>query len=117
MTLDNTLKRFRLITGLSDKEISKWLPVLKDSMLYVEKLVTKSDLTEYDLLRLDNAAAVYAYYRYVSYSVGEENSFSAGELSVSVNKDRIKEAQAMWNTELETIGDLVKVNFIFKRVQ
>lgn len=117
MTLDNTLKRFRLITGLSDEEISKWLPVLKDSMIYVEKLVTKTELSEYDVRRLDNAAAVYAYYRYVSYSVGEENSFSAGEISVTVNKDRIKEAEHVWNTELETIGDLVNTGFIFKRVQ
>lgn len=116
MTFDNTITRFRLITGLSDDDISKWLPVIEDSMAYVEGLVTKKSLAESDLLRLDNAAAVYAYYRYVSYSVGEESSFSAGEISVTLNKDRITEARNMWKTELETISDLVNTGFIFKRV-
>ena len=117
MTFDNTYKRFRLITGLSDKEIAKWIPVIKDSMVYVEKLIIKAELSDFDCVRLDNAAAVYAYYRYVSYSVGEESSFSAGELSVTLNNNRVADAARMWETELDSICDLVKIPVVFKRVK
>ena len=116
MTFDNTITRFRLITGFTEEEISKWLPVIEDSMAYVESLVTKKSLTDSDLLRLDNAAAVYSYYRYVTYSVGEESSFSAGEISVTLNKDRLAEAKNMWKTELETIRDLISSGSVFRRV-
>lgn len=117
MTLDNTLSRFKLISGFTDEEMSKWLPVICDSIAYVKGIVTKTDLSDIEALRLDNAAAVYAYYRYVSYSVGEENSFSAGEVSATLNKDRVKEAEQMWKTELGTISDLVSTGFVFKRVR
>lgn len=116
MTFDNAYNKFKLITDLSDAELLKWIPVLKEAVLYIESLVKKANLTEVDNIRLDNAAAIYAYYRYVNYSTGDENSFTAGDLSVSKNNDRLKVAENMWEKELEMISDLVTTKFIFKRV-
>lgn len=116
MTFDNAYKKFLLISGMSHEDASPWLSVLKEAMSYVESLVTKQKLSECDFTRLENAAAVYAYYRYVSYSSGEESSFSAGDLSVTFNKEKIEVAKKMWKTELDSLNDLVSSGFIFKRV-
>lgn len=116
MTYGKAYEKFRLTTGLSDEEVNKWLPLLKEAEVYVGSLVVKKDLTESEKIRLENAAAVYAYYLYVSYSSVEHRSFSAGDISVTYNPDIVKNAENMWKRELISIGDIANSGFIFRRV-
>lgn len=119
MNLERTINRFRLISGLDTNAVSNWRDLISDSREYLFSLVTKEELYESDEKRLDNAAAVYAYYKYLSYTVSGETSFSAGDLKVSYNNEKIKAAKEMWENELESIKDIVnfeKSVFVFKRV-
>lgn len=118
MSFNNTYNRFKLVSSLSDEEASKWVPLLKESSEYVYSHVIKENLTDSDCIRLDNAAGVYAYYRYIVYSFRAENSFSAGDVTVSLNTDMVNEAKIMWETEELGLDDLISSSsFIFKRVK
>lgn len=118
MSFIDTLNRFKLVSGLSDEESSKWLPVIKDACDYVKTLAVKENPTEYELKTLDKAAGVNAYYRYVVYTLEEESSFSAGDVSVTYNKDKVQRAKEMWDKELENLGDLVCAShFSFRAVK
>ncbi len=120
MNIENTLSRFRLISGIEENEASDWAELVTEARDYLDTLVIKDEITELDEKRLDNAAAVYAYYRYLSYTSERETSFSAGDLKVSFNNDKIKAAKEMWETELNGIKDIVDNNeslFLFKRVK
>ena len=117
MEFNVTLDRFKLVSGLADEEVSKWFQVIRDTSEYVYSLVTKDSLTDGDKRRLDKAAGIYAYYKYLLYSQSIENSFSVGEVSVTENKDRVKDAQQMWEKEKSDIGDIITAtNFLFKRI-
>lgn len=119
MSYDNTLNRFTLISGLDICEAQKWADIVNESRDYIDRLVTSDELFEDDIKRLDNAAAVYAYYRYVSCNVSGESSFSAGDLKLSFNNDKLNAAREMWENELKSLSDIVdteKSVFYFKRV-
>lgn len=119
MNLERTINRFRLISGLDTQVVLNWRDLISDSREYLESIVTKEDLYESDEKRLDNAAAVYAYYKYLSYTANEESSFSAGDLRVSYNNEKLKAAKEMWESELESLRDIAdteKSVFVFKRV-
>lgn len=117
MTFNNVYNRFKLISDLTDEEISQWSPVIMEAMEHVTSLVVKRNLSDYDNIRLNNAAAVYAYRRYILYTVNKESSFTAGDVSVTVNKDIVADVENMWNRELDTIKDLIADAFIFRRVR
>lgn len=117
MTFNDVYNRFKLISNLTDEEISKWASIIMEAIEYVTSIVVKRNLSDYDNIRLNNAAAVYAYRRYILYTVNKESSFSAGDVSVTVNKDIVSDVENMWNRELDTIKDLVADTFIFRRVR
>ena len=120
MSVENTLSRFRLISGMDADELLSWSELVTEAREYLDSLVIKEKVSLVDEKRLDNAAAVYAYYRYLSYTSERETSFSAGDLKVSFNNDKIKAAKEMWETELNGIKDIVDNNeslFLFKRVK
>lgn len=117
MSFENALNRFTLLSGLSDEEALKWLPVVKDAIVYIESLVKKRKLNEGDRIRLSSAAGVYAYYRYLCYSIDDDSSVTLGSLHLSANQKKIEEAEKMWNTELSALSDLVKDDsFVFRRM-
>ncbi len=120
MSFENTLNRFKLISGLSSQEAENWSGLLSDSREYLRSLTVKDELFSGDEKRLDNAAAVYAYYRYLCCYVGEESSFELGDFKVTYNNDRLKAAEKLWESELKSLSDLVsseQSHFFFKRVE
>lgn len=116
MSFEKALNRFTLLTGLSDEEAMKWLPIVKDAIVYIESLVRKKKLREHDIVRLSSAAGVYAYYRYLCYSIDDDSSVTLGSLHLSANQHKIEEAEKMWETELESLSDILGDNFVFRRM-
>ncbi len=117
MSFEKALNRFTLLTGLSDEETLRWLPIVKDAIGYIELLVGTKELTERDIARLSSAAGVYAYYRYICYSIEDDDSVTLGSLHLSVNQRKIEEAEKMWKTELNSLSDILgDSSFIFRRM-
>ena len=117
MSFEKALNRFTLLSGLSDEDALKWLSVVKDAIAYIEALVRKKKLTEGDRMRLSSAAGVYAYYRYLCYSIDDEDSVTLGSLHLSANQRKIDEAEKMWQTELNSLSDLLSDDsFVFRRM-
>lgn len=117
MGFNDTLNRFKLVTGLDDSETARWIPLINDAREYVYSLSVKESLSDFDKKRLDNAAGINAYYRYSVYTSEDESSFSAGDISITANKDKVKNAKEIWDRELENICDIVSASgFSFKAV-
>lgn len=117
MSFNDTLNRFKLVAGLEDFETAKWIPLINDSREYVYSLAFKEHLSDFDKKRLDKAAGIYGYYRYSVYTSEDESSFSAGDISITANKDKVKNAKEIWDRELENICDIVQCSgFAFKAV-
>ncbi len=119
MNIENTLRRFRLIADLDNNEAENWTDLVIEAREYLESIIIKDEIFELDEKRLDNAAAVYAYYKYVCYTVDNESSFTAGDLKIVFNDKKLSSAKEMWERELNSISDIVDGNsssFIFKRV-
>lgn len=121
MSFENTLNRFRLISGLEDSEIAVRLPLLSEAEDYVLSLAKSAEPSEKEVNRLSSAAAVYAYYRMQCCNIDDESSFKTGDVTVNYNSERIAQAERMWEKELEAIADIADVSraagFLFKAVQ
>ena len=117
MSFANTLNRFKLLSDLDDTDVSKWSPVLRESMEYVRSMIQKDCLTESEQRRVDSAAGVYAYYRYICYTIDNEKSFRAGDMNVTFNGDKLKLAEKMWESELKSLQNITGESpFVFRRM-
>lgn len=120
MSFNNTFDRFSTISGLTRQETIAWEGLIDESRNYIRGLSIKDELTVNDDKRLDNAAAVYAYYRYIIYTSSIESSYKAGDVSITFNNERAKSAEKMWEAELKGLSDLIDTEdslFFFKRVE
>ncbi len=86
-------------------------------MDYVRSLVKKDTLTESEERRIDSSAGVYAYYRWTGYTIDNERSFRAGDMSVTFNSDKLSLAEQMWKSELNSLSDITGESpFVFRRM-
>lgn len=118
MGLDNALNRFKLLSGMDDSEAQNWLPVIREAMTYVKRLINIDELSSEELSCVEKSAGVYAFYQYAGCKRDREPSFSAGDISVSYNGgDIFTYAKALWETELENLKSLSSdSSFVFQRV-
>ena len=117
MNFENTQNRFRLLSGLSEDECENWSPVMNEAADYVNSIVIKKNLTDYDNDRLGTLAGVLAYCKYMIYGIEAGSGFRAGELTVNTDRATFKNAEALWQSELKLNTDLVSESgFVFKRV-
>ena len=116
MRLKEIIERFTLVSGLEMKDVSRYLPVIADCKAYFEALIPA--LGEEDLRRVEHACAVYAFYRVSQMGrLDDLRSFKVGD--VQMNVEAIGEAaQKLWETERESISDLVDISggFAFRSV-
>ena len=117
MSFVKILRRFELISGLGCEERAKWDGIVRDSMFYVESLVKDKALSESDICRLENCAAVHAYYKYSCYTAEESGTFKAGDISFTQSSDNVEKARIMWERELELVSDLTGSDFVFGRIR
>ena len=117
MSFEKVLRRFKLISDIPDNELEVWKDVVAEAMDFISSLIKARALSESDKTRLNNAAAVYAYYKYACYTDDSEGSFKAGDISVSSNGKRLENAREMWLSEKNAIADLtVSSDFVFGRI-
>lgn len=118
LDLQDILERFSLISGLSAEEALLWEPLLLDAQYEIEsKLKTDIDQTAHGR-RLNVAAAALGFYKYTLYRLSGTGmgSFSAGDLSISLNdKESINIALNIWQEAKASIYDLLEdSDFLFK---
>lgn len=120
MRLNDVINRFALISGLEPREVSKWTVLCVDAVQYLrQRILSEADLCEANVMRLCNAAAALAYYKYTLYSPSAAvRSFSAATVTVSMGEDEKHRAKTLWEEEQALVSDLVRTeDFCFKGVR
>ena len=116
MRLKEIIERFTLVSGFERKDVSRWLPVIMDAKAYFEERIPA--LSEGDLRRVENACAVYAFYRISRMGrMDELRSFKVGDIQMNV--EAVGEAaRQLWEAERAGIADIVELggDFAFRSV-
>ncbi len=120
MDLHEIIKKFSIITGLSDEEVSPWTSICEDACLEIRKNLREDADEESNSRRLNAAAAALAFYRYVLYcsSGGGVESFTTGEIRVKTDaQTSVKIAYTAWIDAKRSIADILKdEDFMFERI-
>ncbi len=107
MSLNEVIKRYALVSGQSEEEISKYLPIILDCMGFFNEKINENT-SNADRKRLIHACAVFAYYK-VNCCMSAENlnRFKAGDVEFSVDEDTVNRSKQLWLCEKEEVSDLI----------
>ncbi len=108
MSLKGIIDRFTLVSGLEMKDVSRYLPIIKDCCLYFEEHLRR-DLSEADIRRAEHACAVYAFYK-ISMMGGTEalSMFRVGDVQMQIESPGAY-AEKLWAQECEAIADIADI--------
>lgn len=120
MGINEVAKKFLLLSGVDESEISKYLPLIRESIAYVKSILKEEvDVKENSAL-LTSACGTYAYYKWsLFYSQGDVSYFKAGDLTVSKSSESkvTQRAYSLWKESLKEIAKFTKSSdFYFKGV-
>lgn len=120
MGINEVAKKFLLLSGIDESELSKYLPLIRESIAYVKSILKEEvDVKENSAL-LTSACGTYAYYKWsLFYSQGDVSYFKAGDLTVSKSSESkvTERAYSLWKESLKEIAKFTKSSdFYFKGV-
>lgn len=120
MGINEVAKKFLLLSGIDESELSKYLPLIRESIAYVKSILKEEvDVKENSTL-LTSACGTYAYYKWsLFYSQSDVSYFKAGDLTVSKNSESkvTQRAYSLWKESLKEIAGFTKSSdFYFKGV-
>lgn len=120
MGINEVAKKFLLLSGVDESELSKYLPLIRESIAYVKSILKEEvDVKENSAL-LTSACGTYAYYKWsLFYSQGDVSYFKAGDLTVSKSSESkvTERAYSLWKESLKEIARFTKSSdFYFKGV-
>ena len=120
MGINEVAKKFLLLSGIDESELSKYLPLIRESIAYVKSILKEEvDVKENSTL-LTSACGTYAYYKWsLFYSQSDVSYFKAGDLTVSKSSESkvTERAYSLWKERLKEIARFTKSSdFYFKGV-
>ena len=120
MGINEVAKKFLLLSGIDESELSKYLPLIRESIAYVKSILKEEvDVKENSTL-LTSACGTYAYYKWsLFYSQSDVSYFKAGDLTVSKSSESkvTQRAYSLWIESLKEIARFTKSSdFYFKGV-
>lgn len=118
MNVENVMRMFGKFAGIDEDDVTEYRFLCESSVenISAKTLVTE---TENDKSRLEYAAAVLAYYRYVLLSFTDESggSITVGEISIKNPEKRLEYAERMLKEALDDIKAITGDNdFVFERI-
>lgn len=120
MGINEVAKKFLLLSGIDESELSKYLPLIRESIAYVKSILKEEvDVKENSTL-LTSACGTYAYYKWSLFYIQSDVSyFKAGDLTVSKSSESkvTERAYSLWKESLKEIARFTKSSdFYFKGV-
>lgn len=120
MGINEVAKKFLLLSGVDESELSKYLPLIRESIAYVKSILKEEvDVKENSTL-LTSACGTYAYYKWSLFnSQSDVSYFKAGDLTVSKSSESkvTQRAYSLWKESLKEIARFTKSSdFYFKGV-
>lgn len=121
MSFYDCLRRFELLSSLEGKDLSRYQDLCKEAVEDVRARlkVPENCLSESKKLRLSYAAGALAFYKYcLLLSATEPQSFSAGEVKVTVSEKQICAAKRLFEEECGALSDVLSdKDFYFGRIK
>lgn len=121
MNINQICERFILLTGISDDEISKWLPLIYDAQEYINSLIKEDTDVQRFSEMLSSAVGTYSYYKWCLVNSGNTSStFKAGDLTITEGStsSSVEKALRLWDECKKEIAPYLKSdNFYFKGVR
>ncbi len=121
MSFYDVLRRFELLSSLQGKDLSRYQDLCREAIVDIRaKLkVPEVSLSEGKRLRLSYAAGALAFYKYcLLISATEPESFSAGEVKVTMSDKKLSAAKRLFDEECRALSDVLSdESFYFGRVR
>ncbi|MBR3987854.1 MAG: hypothetical protein IKK10_00940 [Clostridia bacterium] len=121
MSFYDVLRRFELLSSLDGKDLSRYQELCKEALEDVRGRlkVPEESLSDGKRLRLAYAAGALAFYKYcLLISATEPESFSAGEVKVTISDKKLGVAKRLFEEECKGLSDvLCDEGFYFGRVK
>lgn len=120
MGINEVAKKFLLLSGIDESELSKYLPLIRESIAYVKSILKEEVNVKENSALLTSACGTYAYYKWsLFYSQSDVSYFKAGDLTVSKSSESkvTQRAYSLWKESLKEIARFTKSSdFYFKGV-
>ncbi len=121
MSFYDVLRRFGLLSGLEGKDLSRYSELCKEAAedIKAKLKVPEKSLSDGKKLRLAYTAGALAFYKYCLLVMATEpDSFSAGEVRVTVSDKKLLSAKRLFEEEYRALSDvLCDSGFYFGRVK
>lgn len=119
MGINQICERFTLLTGISEDELPRWMPLIYDAQEYVKSILKDTADNQHQSV-LATAVGTYAYYKWsIIQCANSTSSFKVGDVSVSDSKNSVsvERAELLWKECLKEIAPLTtSQSFYFKGV-
>lgn len=121
MSFYDILRRFGLLSGLEGKDLSRYSELCKEAAedIRAKLKVPEKSLPSGKKLRLSYAAGALAFYKYcLLITATEPESFSAGDVRVSISDKKLISAKRLFEEEYRALSDVLSDSgFYFGRVK
>ncbi len=121
MSFYDVLRRFELLSSLEGKDLSRYQELCNEALgdIRARLKVQEKSLSDAKKLRLSYAAGALAFYKYcLLISATEPESFSAGEVKVTISDKKLNAAKRLFEEECKGLSDvLCDEGFYFGRVK
>lgn len=106
--VNDIAEKFATLGGIDKKDILRWYPLCLKCLRELQSVLKDGIENPDDLVRIEDATAVLAFYHYVLVTNARESkSFSAGDVSVTHNDKACEYAEKLWLDTKNSISDLI----------
>lgn len=119
LSLENILAQFGVFTALDADAAANYMPLCRSAMETILHSLRPSADVEANVIRLEDAAAAIAFYRYILLLSAENcHNLRVGEINISPSSDLgLQAATAIKDEFLLSVADLLEYsNLVFKQV-
>ena len=109
MGIDEIMKRFAVLAGLTEEEAAPWQPLCEDALVRIQSQCREDVDTAEQSGLLCAAVSALAFYQYsLRNTVTETEDFTAGDIRISQKTGDSSGAKALWEDAREQIAPLLR---------
>ena len=109
MNIDEIMKRFSVLAGLTEEDAVQWRPLCEDALVRIQSQCRDDVDTAEQSGLLCAAVSALAFYQYsLRNTVTEAEDFSAGDIRITRKSGNANGAKALWEDARTQIAPLLR---------
>ena len=114
MDIDEIMKRFALLAGLTEEDAADWRPLCEDALVRIQSQCREDVDTAEQSGLLCAAVSALAFYQYsLRSTVAETEDFTAGDIRITQKTGGSSGAKELWEDAREQIVPLLRDTAFF----